>query len=52
MFAPVALRFYGYDVQLDDLAAAYVQTVLNHPDIIDWIDAGTKETEIIGEDEV
>jgi glutathione S-transferase len=52
MYAPVALRFAGYDVQLENLEAAYVQTILNHPDIIDWIDAGTKETEIIGEDEI
>ena len=52
MFAPVVLRFDGYDVPLDDGEASYVQTVLKHPQIIDWINAGKREKEVIEFDEV
>lgn len=51
MFAPVALRFAGYSIALDDNAQAYVQTVLNQPAIIEWMTAGKSEKEVIAEDE-
>ncbi len=52
MYAPVALRFAGYNIALDDIAQSYVDTVLTHPDIVEWIDTGRQETEIIAEDEI
>lgn len=47
MYAPIALRFYGYGISLTDVEGKYVNSVLNHPGIIEWIDAGKLETEVI-----
>lgn len=52
MFAPVVIRFNGYDVPLDGIEKEYVQTVLNDPDTKSWMEAGKKEKEIIDADEV
>lgn len=52
MYAPVALRFAGYDIPLDETAQTYVQTMLAHPAITEWVEAGKQETEIIEMDEV
>jgi len=52
MFAPVAIRFNGYDVALDGIDKDYVNTVLTDPDIKSWIAAGKKEKEVIDQDEV
>lgn len=52
MFAPVALRFSGYNVSLKGIEADYVRSVLGHPAIIEWIEAGKLETEIIEADEI
>ena len=52
MFAPVALRFFSYQPDLSEAAAAYVQTVLAHPGIKAWVADGKAETDIIKEDEV
>jgi len=52
MFAPVVIRFNGYDVALEGVEKTYVQTVLNDPDIKSWIEAGKKEKEIIDQDEI
>ncbi len=52
MYAPVALRFFGYTIPLGETEAAYVQTVLAHPDIATWMQAGAAETEIIEMDEI
>ena len=52
MFAPVALRFAGYSIPLDGAEEAYVTSVLAQPSIIEWMEAGKLEKEIIDEDEV
>lgn len=52
MYAPIALRFYGYNIPLQGLEADYVENVLNQPCIIEWIEAGKKEKEIIENDEI
>ena len=52
MFAPVALRFQTYGVELDSLEKQYAQSVLSHPDVLGWAEAGRLETEIITEDEL
>ena len=52
MFAPVALRFEGYDIPLEGMEEAYVKSVLKQPCIIEWIEAGKLEKEIIEADEI
>ncbi|MDH5517050.1 MAG: glutathione S-transferase family protein [Gammaproteobacteria bacterium] len=52
MFAPIALRFSGYSIALNDVEEAYVQSVLSQSCIKEWIDAGCAETEVIAEDEI
>ena len=52
MFAPVALRFYGYSVPLASVEESYVISILNHPGIVEWVEAGKLETEVIEADEI
>lgn len=52
MYAPIALRFEGYGIPLGDVERAYVESVLKQPAMIEWIDAGKVETEVIEEDEI
>ena len=52
MFAPIALRLNGYSIPLEGLEKTYVDSVLNQPCIIEWIEAGKLEKEIITEDEI
>jgi glutathione S-transferase len=43
MYAPVATRFTTYDVKLDRAAQDYCETVLNLPDMLEWIEAAKNE---------
>ncbi len=52
MYAPVVLRFIGYDIALNEVEKAYVDTVMSHPDLQEWIAAGKLEQEVIELDEV
>jgi glutathione S-transferase len=52
MFAPVALRFAGYSIPLDGVEKSYVESVLHQPAIIEWIEAGKAEIEVIEGDEI
>lgn len=52
MYAPVVLRFDGYDVPLNENERAYMQTVLGAGPVIDWIESGKKEKEVIDVDEI
>ena len=52
MFAPVALRFSGYSIPVSDVEAEYVESVLKHPGIVEWVKAGKLETEVIEADEI
>ena len=52
MFAPVALRFSGYSIDLGKVEQDYVDCVLEHPAIVEWIASGVAETEVIAEDEI
>jgi len=47
MYAPVALRFNTYRVDVGAAERDYVNTVLNHPAIQEWMAAGRQETEVI-----
>ena len=43
MYAPVATRFQTYDVKLDRACRDYCETVLNLPDMLEWIEAAKSE---------
>ena len=51
MYAPVALRFPTYGVTLPPVAADYVATVEDDPDVQQWIAAALAETAVIDADE-
>jgi len=46
MFAPVALRFYSYQLPCNPESQAFVNTVLENPDVREWIAAGKLETKV------
>lgn len=50
-FAPVALRFQTYSIPLSTAAQTYSTLILQHKCIVDWVNAGKAETEIVVEDE-
>ncbi len=52
MFAPVALRFHGYDVGLSGADARYVHTVLDDSAVREWIGSAGEETEVVEKEEV
>ncbi len=45
MYAPVVCRFDIYNVPLSPVAAAYRDTALAHPAMVEWREAGLRETE-------
>ena len=45
MFAPVAVRFRGYGVPLDEDGQAYVEAVYNLPAMRDWLAGAAAESE-------
>jgi glutathione S-transferase len=47
MFAPIALRFTGYSIPLGSVEENYVKSILRHPAIAEWVEAGKLETEVI-----
>ena len=51
MFAPVVLRFHRYNVALTEGSKSYMHTMLNHPAMREWIDAGRAEPEVIESEE-
>lgn len=52
MFAPVALRFVTYSVELTGAAREYIDTVETHPPVQEWIAAAREEQEVIESSEV
>ncbi|MGH8671708.1 MAG: glutathione S-transferase family protein [Burkholderiales bacterium] len=47
MYAPVALRFVTYQVELPPLSQTYVQTLLGLAALREWLSAAEAETEVI-----
>ena len=45
MYAPVVCRFDIYNVPLSPVAAAYRDAMLAHPALLEWREAGLRETE-------
>jgi glutathione S-transferase len=52
MYAPVALRFHSYAIELDAVSSAYVGSVLQHADVISWMEVGRQESEVIAVAEI
>ncbi len=52
MYAPVVMRFTIYGISLSEQEAQYVKTVKNHPAMVEWINAGKEEPEIITDYEI
>jgi glutathione S-transferase len=52
MYAPVVLRFHGYDVSVPEVARDYMETVLADPHLRDWIEAARNEQEFYAGSEV
>ncbi|MCB1742003.1 MAG: glutathione S-transferase family protein [Gammaproteobacteria bacterium] len=52
MYAPVVLRFRTYGVQVPDVARAYMDTLLEDADIVEWLAAAQTETEVLEAEEV
>ena len=49
MYAPVATRFQTYDVALDRTSSDYCESVLNLPDMLEWIEAAKAEPDAVEE---
>jgi glutathione S-transferase len=49
MFAPVVTRFVTYSVGVPRFAAAYMEAILNHPWMREWIEAAQVEPWVIQE---
>ncbi|MDD2768583.1 MAG: hypothetical protein PHT19_07600 [Methylococcus sp.] len=47
MYAPMALRFHTYRIEAEPAVQEYVDTVLGHPTVAEWIAAGKAEAEVI-----
>ena len=52
MFAPVAIRFSGYGIRCDERGSAYVDSVLGHAALQEWMIQAQGESEVVEELEV
>jgi hypothetical protein len=52
MFAPVVMRFRSVQVHLDTVSQAYCETVNRCPKVVQWINDGKHESEVVKEDEL
>lgn len=51
MYAPVALRFLTYGIDMPDIVYNYVETVRHDGDVSEWIRAACEEVEVVEADE-
>jgi glutathione S-transferase len=49
MYAPVCTRFQTYGVKLDRLCQDYCESILNLPEMLEWIEAAKTEPEAVEE---
>jgi glutathione S-transferase len=49
MYAPVCTRFRTYGVKLDRLCQDYCDSILNLPDMLEWVEAARAEPEAVEE---
>jgi len=52
MYAPVVTRFMTYDVKLEPRLKTYADTIMNMPEMIEWVAAAREEPSDIEELEV
>ncbi len=52
MFAPVVTRFITYSIPVPRFAAAYMEAILSHPWMIEWIEAAQEDPWVIEQYEV
>jgi glutathione S-transferase len=52
MFAPVASRFKTYGINVSTASAEYMQFILNHEQMGEWVRQARAEPETIDVDEV
>jgi len=52
MYAPVVLRVRSYGLPLTELATRYLETMLADDHLCDWIEASSRETIVIPQEEV
>ncbi len=52
MYAPVASRFRTYGIQLSPISQAYVDSILNHPLVLQWQEDEGTETQVVAQDEI
>ncbi len=45
MYAPVVTRFLTYHVKLDEQCAAYCETIMAMPEMVEWVGAAKEEPE-------
>ena len=50
-FAPVVMRFVTYEPELSMVARSYMQSLLRHSSLQEWVAAALEETEIVEVDE-
>lgn len=51
-FAPVALRFKSYDIQLSGRALDYQNSLTAHPSVLEWVKQANSEAEVLCENEI
>ena len=49
MYAPVCTRFLTYGVKIDRLSQDYCDTIMNLPDMIEWVEAAKAEPDAVEE---
>ena len=49
MYAPVCTRFLTYDVSIDRVAQDYCETIMNLPDMLEWVEAAKAEPDTVEE---
>jgi glutathione S-transferase len=47
MFAPIATRFQTYRVAIEESAKAYMDRLLGHPLVTEWLRLGGEESDVI-----
>jgi glutathione S-transferase len=49
MYAPVCTRFLTYGVKIDRMSQDYCDTIMNLPDMIEWVEAARAEPDAVEE---
>ena len=47
MFAPVVFRIHGYELPISEITQAYIEAMLAHPWMVEWVEAAHAETWVL-----